>query len=201
MFDSFTDGFSLFAARCYAGAAIAANALIVGLFALFLFLKNKRPYFFLGGAVTALECAVIFGAGKESAAVLFTALSLSAVCLFSAVLRMQRSADGKREEAKAREYVRTLESKLKAPVRTERAESALSAPQFSSDADVKKSLSLSHARSVIERLHFFDLSASDKNKLNELEFSLSAMEKDEVPLSAVNEKLSSLIRMLAKYGA
>ena len=54
---------------------------------------------------------------------------------------------------------------------------------------------------MIERLHFFDLSASDKNKLNELEFSLSAMEKDEVPLSAVNEKLSSLIRMLAKYGA
>ena len=108
-----------------------------------------------------------------------------------------------RDEAPVREFVRSLDRKLKTPVPadTMRENSALSAPKFSSESDVKKSLSISHARSVIERLSYFDLSASDRNKINELEFALAGMEKEEVPLAAVNEKLSSLIRMLAKYGA
>lgn len=203
MLDHFVEGFKMFAAHASSAAVIAANALLLALFVLFLFVKNKKPYFFLAGGTVALECAFLYGAELIEAAVLCTALSLALTCILTGVLRFARK-EREADDAPVREYVRTLDKKLRIPVETEKPrESALSvsSPRFSSEADVKKSLSLSHARSVIERLNYFKLSAADKNKLNELEFSLASMEKDEVPLSAVNEKLSYLIRMLAKYGA
>ncbi len=202
MLEEFVNGFALFASYSPAVAVIAANALILVFFVLFLFLKNKRPFFYFGGAFTSLECAFLYFADSPDAAVLLTAVDLSLVCLLTGVLRCF-SERAVKDDAPVREFVRSLDKKLKTPVPadTMREESALAAPKFSSEADVKKSLSISHAHSVIERLSYFDLSVSDRNKINELEFALAGMEKEDVPLSAVNEKLSCLIRMLAKYGA
>ena len=203
MLEEFLNGFAIFSKISPVVPVAAANGLILAFFALFLFLKNKRPYFYFGGAFVSLQCAFLYAAELPDAAVIFTAIDLALACLLSGVLRCFAKEKTARDEAPVREFVRSLDRKLKTPVPadTMRENSALSAPKFSSESDVKKSLSISHARSVIERLSYFDLSASDRNKINELEFALAGMEKEEVPLAAVNEKLSSLIRMLAKYGA
>ena len=202
MLEEFIDGFALFASVSSAASVIAANALILAFFVLFLFLKNKRPFFYFGGAFTSLQCAFLYAAGNVDGAVLLTAVDLSLVCLLTGVLR-SFAVRAAKDDAPVREFVRSLDTMLKSPVPADTLHetSALAAPKFSSEADVKKSLSISHAKSVIERLSYFDLSASDRNKINELEFALAGMEKEDVPLSAVNEKLSCLIRMLAKYGA
>lgn len=203
MLNHFTDGFKALAERLPAAAVLTANGLLLAFFALFLFLKNKRPYFYFACACAALECAVLCGAEMYEEAALFTPLSLAAAFLLAGILYVGKAEDRAKEEP-MREYVRALDKKLRAPLP---APTPAPAPRrgeedrFSSDADVRKSLSVAHARSVIERLNYFNLSAPDRNKLSELEFSLSEMERGNAPVAAVNEKLSCLIKMLAKYGA
>ncbi|PWM74751.1 MAG: hypothetical protein DBX59_03130 [Bacillota bacterium] len=199
MLEYFTQGFQTLAKSFPAAAVIAANALLLAFFALFLFLKNKRPYFYFACAFTALECAFLCGAGMFEEAALYTALSFAIGCLLTGFLRFQKTEKKSKDDAPVREYVRNLAKKLDTPAPEPRKREE--EPKFSSDADVKKSLSLAHARSVIERLHYFNLSAPDRNRLSELEYSLSSMERGDVPLATVNEKLSYLIKMLAKYGA
>ncbi len=199
MLEYFTEGFQTLSAGIAEISVPVADGLIFALFVVFLFLKNKKPYFPLALAVTAAECAVLCGAERVAEAGLYVALSLAEGCLLTGILSFKKPEKTERYDAPVKEYVRSLTKKLETPVIEHREKKEEG--KFASDADVKKSLSLAHARSVIERLHYFDLSAPDRNKLSELEYSLSAMERSDVPLAAINEKLSALIKMLAKYGA
>ena len=61
----------------------------------------------------------------------------------------------------------------------------------------------SHVRNVIERLSYFPLSAPDRRQINELEALLVSAERDGdgSAKDKLNEKLSSLLKIMAKYGA
>ena len=64
-------------------------------------------------------------------------------------------------------------------------------------------LDFAHVRRVIERLSYFPLTAFDRKQINELESLLILAERGEEPNAKqkLNEKLSSLLKIMAKYGA
>ena len=67
----------------------------------------------------------------------------------------------------------------------------------------RPALDVSHVKSVIERLSYFPLTAGDRRQINELNSLILTAERegDAETMRALNEKLSSLLKIMAKYGA
>ena len=67
----------------------------------------------------------------------------------------------------------------------------------------RPALDVSHVKSVIERLSYFPLTAGDRRQINELNSLILTAERegDAETMRALNEKLSSLLKLMAKYGA
>lgn len=64
-------------------------------------------------------------------------------------------------------------------------------------------LDVSHVKNVIERLSYFPLSVSERKQINELSSLILIAERngDSVAKEKLNEKLSLLLKIMAKYGA
>ena len=64
-------------------------------------------------------------------------------------------------------------------------------------------LDVSHVKNVIERLSYFPLSVSERKQINELSSLILVAERngDDETKEKLNEKLSFLLKIMAKYGA
>lgn len=210
MFDHFIEGFKSIAGFLPAGVyALAFNIAIIAAFAACMFLGGRKIFRGIGLISVAAETAFLFAAaGVDS--VIAIALSAAMCTAFDMLLGLPRERRRKkRREIPVEDFVRAIDRKLYGGNRTEKPvmeEKDIPLPILARNglgADVKKSLNISHARNIIERLGCFELTAQDRAQVKDVEYALCEFEKESGNGSVfkVNEKLSSLIKILAKYEA
>lgn len=71
------------------------------------------------------------------------------------------------------------------------------------EEDKAMDINYSHVRNILERLSYYSLKESDRKQARELEFALNECERgNDSPLmrSKVNDGISALLKIMAKYG-
>jgi len=211
MLEYFIEGFygiaSAVPAIIYAAICVAA---ISGAYVLAIFYGGKKLYRGICFISLAFTGAFLY-ASIGSAAVVMACLFASLCGVFDLLLSVPRAKKRKPQKTiSAKDLVLEIDRKLHSGggngITERRAmdESDIPLPILQNvGASAKRNLNISHARNIIERLGCFDLSAEDRARVREAEYALSEFEKDGATggVFGVNEKLSSLIKILAKYEA
>ncbi len=176
--------------------------------------SQKSWFLFLALAITALDGFYCSLSGSHYYLVsAFLGLTLFAFAV--PFRRKPKRAATKKERLIPIELVKEAEQKLREesmqstqrPFREESMQGQFrepDSPKISVPSD-KPTMrpDFSHVRNVIERLSYFPLSAPDRRQINELEALLVSAERDGdgSAKDKLNEKLSSLLKIMAKYGA
>lgn len=211
MLEYFIDGFYGIAAAVPAIVyAAVCVALVSGAYVLAIFYGGKKLYRGICFISLALAGAFLY-ASAGGAAVVIICLISSLCGVFDLLLSVPRAKKRKPQRTiSAKDLVLEIDKKLhsgsdnKITERRAMDESDIPLPLLQNvGATAKRNLNISHARNIIERLGCFDLSAEDRARVREAEYALREFEKDGAAggVFGVNEKLSSLIKILAKYEA
>lgn len=73
---------------------------------------------------------------------------------------------------------------------------------FETGSETQEEINFSHVLSVIDKLKFYNLNKEEKAQMNELKFMCSdknVIEKPDKFRTGINEKLSSLLKIMSKY--
>ncbi len=208
MTDVFIDGFI----RCVNYIALdyyvlGFNGVIFAFFVIFLFTDKRKSFPHLCFTVVAAQALVLTVIAKNYFIILTCVSSIFASFLYF-FLKIPKSKRKVCANMNAEQLIKTLDKRLR-DGETYRPQAVMQEkdiplPMMQSELNgIKKGLNVSHARSIIEKLNLMDLSATDKLKVSEIEQSLYELEKESGTVSffKVNEKLSLLIKILAKYQA
>ncbi len=184
----------------------ASLLLIYGVFIWILTLFKKRKVTILAYAVfplvlVALLSSTILLEGRHLSKVLFIAISLLifSLILFLPPLVSYKKRCLKKEEKELIEFIdreisRASETEENSNRELLKEEKAL---------EREKSVDFSHVKSVIKRLSYYPLSVQEKKQVKELEKSILIIESGEDNenfIKDVNDYLTALLKIMAKYG-
>lgn len=184
---------------CFSGA-------ILLLFTVFLFVKNKKPFVGFSALILSLEGIIFSFILQDFWLILFISLALLTLLYMICCIPKKPK---KQKEVPIGDFIRQLDKKLREN------ETYTPNPYFKEEEvpsplidkskvfNAKKNINITHARNIIERLDYISLSPVDRAKVRETETALNELERsgNSSAIFSVNEKLASLIKILAKYGA
>lgn len=186
---------------------IGFNGAIFVIFAIFLFADKNKLFPHLCFTAISAQAVVLTVNATEYTVILTLSSAIFASFLYY-FLKIPKANKQAITKINAEQLVKSLDKKLKESEtyspKAVMQEKDIPLPMIQNNLNgLKKGLNVSHARSIIEKLNFMDLSAPDKLKVSEIEQSLYDLEKESGAASffKVNEKLSLLIKILAKYQA
>ena len=184
---------------------LASNGSIFLLFMIFTFLSKRKSFKYFCFLIITVQTIILSHIARDFIVTLSLISSVFAT-VFYLLLKIPKVKKKQRAHMTAEEFVRSLDKKLKEgdvyrpqPVMQEK---DIPLPILDNNLNsAKKGLNVSHARSIIEKLNFLDISTPDKLKVSEIEQALFDLEKESGASAffKVNEKLSCLIKILAKY--
>ncbi len=113
----------------------------------------------------------------------------------------------KKVKESEKKLISYIDSKIKEGENHAKEKTAIYKPSIErrsyAEEDKLSDINFSHVKSILERLSYYSLKESDKKQARELEFALNECERgNDTPLmrSKVNDGLSALLKIMAKYG-